>query len=74
MSALRQDLTYTLRRLSKAPGFAAAAVISIALGIAATSVIFSMVSRFVLRPPPMGDPGTLMALHTTQHGEPAYQM
>ena len=48
---------------------AAAAVISIGLGIAANSTIFSGVSRFVLRPPPVGDPGTLMALHTTQRGE-----
>jgi predicted permease len=69
MAAWRQDLRYAFRRLSKSPGFAAAAVVSIALGIAANSTIFSMVSRFVLRPAPVGDPGTLMALHTTQHSE-----
>ena len=69
MTALRQDLTYAFRRLSKSPGFAAAAAISIALGIGANATVFSMVSRFILRPPPVGDPGTLMALHTTQHGE-----
>jgi len=69
MSFWRQDLTYAFRRLSKSPGFAAAAAISIGLGIAANSTIFSMVSRFVLRPPPVGDPATLLALHTTQHGE-----
>jgi predicted permease len=48
---------------------AAAAIISIGLGIAANSTIFSMVSRFVLRAPPVGDPATLMTLHTTQRGE-----
>ena len=69
MATWRQDLTYTFRRLSKAPGFIVAAVVSIGLGIAANTTIFSMVSRFVLRPAPVGDPGTLMALHTTQHGE-----
>ena len=69
MAALRQDLIYAFRRLSKSPGFAAAAVISIALGIGANSTIFSMVSRFILRPAPVGDPGHLMALHTTQRGE-----
>ena len=42
MPTIRQDLTYALRRLSKAPGFAAAAVVSIGLGIAANSTIFSM--------------------------------
>jgi hypothetical protein len=61
--------TYALRRLSKSPCFAAAAVVSIGLGIAANATIFSMVSRFVLRPAPVGDPSTLMALHTTHQGE-----
>src|SRR5580658_4682678 len=69
MPTLRQDVTYAFRRLSKSPGFAAAAVISIGLGIAANSTIFSMVSRFVLRPAPVGNPATLMALHTTHQGE-----
>ena len=69
MAVLRQDLTYAYRRLSKSPGFAAAAVVSIALGIGANSIVFSMVSRFALRPAPVGDPGTLMVLHTTQRGE-----
>ena len=69
MAAWRQDLTYAFRRLSKSPGFAAAAVVSIGLGIAANSTIFSMVSRFVLRPAPVGDPATLMAVHTTHQGE-----
>ena len=69
MAALRQDLTYAFRRLSKSPGFAVAAVVSIALGIGANSTVFSMVSRFILRPAPVGDPGTLMALHSTQRGE-----
>ena len=69
MAAWRQDLTYAFRRLLKSPGFAAAAVVSIGLGIAANSTIFSMVSRFVLRPAPVGDPATLMAVHTTHQGE-----
>ena len=69
MPTLRQDLTYALRRLSKARGFAAAAIVSIGLGIAANATIFSMVSRFVLRPAPVGNPSTLMALHTTHQGE-----
>jgi predicted permease len=60
---------YALRRLSKSPGFAAAAVVSIGLGIAANATIFSMVSRFVLRSAPVGEPATLMTLHTTHQGE-----
>jgi predicted permease len=44
-------------------------VISIGLGIAANSTIFSIVSRFVLRPAPVGNPSTLMSLHLTHDGE-----
>src|ERR1700729_767646 len=69
MAQLRQDLSYTLRRLSKTPGLVLAVVFSIGLGIAANSTIFSMVSRFVLTPPPVGDPGTLLSLKTTDKNE-----
>ena len=69
MAALRQDFTYTLRRLSRSPGFVLAVVLSIGIGIATNATIFSIVSRFVLRPAPVGDPSTLMALHTTHDGE-----
>jgi predicted permease len=69
VAAWRQDLNYTFRRLFKTPGFVLAVLFSIGLGIAANSTIFAMVSRFVLRPAPVGDPGTLMSLRTTEHGE-----
>ena len=69
MAALRQDLTYSFRRLSRSPGFVFAVILSIGLGIAANSTIFSMVSRFVFWPAPVGDPGTLMAIHTTHDGD-----
>jgi predicted permease len=69
MSVLRQDLSYSFRRLSRSPGVVFAVILSIGLGIAANSTIFSMVSRFVLWPAPVGDPGTLMALNTTHDGD-----
>ena len=69
MAALGQNLVHTFRRFSKSPGFVLAVVISIGLGIAANATIFSMVIRFVLRPAPVGDPATLMSLHTTHDGE-----
>jgi predicted permease len=69
MATLRQDFTYTLRRLSVAPGFVLAVVLSIGIGIATNATIFSIVSRFVLQPPPVGDPATLMSLHTTHDGD-----
>src|SRR3984885_15472299 len=69
MAVLRQNLKYSLRRLSHSPGLVAAVILSIGLGIASNSTIFSMVSRFVLRPAPVGDPATLMALHTIHDGD-----
>jgi predicted permease len=66
---LLHDLRYSSRTLRKNPGFAAIVVLTVALGIAANSTIFSMVSRFVLRPAPVGDPATLLSLHTTHDGE-----
>lgn len=69
MDIVQQDLAYIFRRLSRAKGFAAAVIVSIALGIAANATIFSMVSRFVLRPAPVGDPSTLLTLHTLHDGD-----
>ena len=69
MGALRQELIYTIRRLSRSPGLVLAVVLSIGIGIATNATIFSIVSRFVLQTPPVGDPGTLMALHTLHDGE-----
>ena len=69
MNRLQQDFSYTIRRLARAPGFAFAVVLSIALGIGANATIFSMVSRFVLRPAPVGDPSTLLGLHTLHDGD-----
>ena len=69
MASRLRDLTYAFRRISKSPGIAVAAIVSIGLGIAANATIFSIVSTFVLRPAPVGDPGTLLALHTQARGE-----
>jgi predicted permease len=69
MANLRQDFTYTLRRLSKTPGFVLAVVLSIGIGIATNATIFSIVSRFVLSPAPVSDPGTLKRLHSTHDGD-----
>jgi predicted permease len=62
LETLVGDLAYSLRRLTKHPAVAAIAVLSIGLGIGANATIFSMVSRFVLRPAPVGDPSTLLAI------------
>ncbi len=66
--ALQRDVSYAFRRLSRSPGLAFAAIISIGLGIAGNATIFSVVSTFLLRPVPVGDPITLMGLYTAQSG------
>jgi predicted permease len=64
-----RDLRYAARFLAKHPAVTAIAVVSIGLGIGANSTIFSIVNRFVLCPAPMGDPATLLSLHTMSEGE-----
>lgn len=69
LESLLRDLAHGLRTLRKHPGVTAIAVLSIGLGIGANATIFSMISRFVLRPPPMGDPSTLLSIHTVRTGD-----
>jgi putative ABC transport system permease protein len=56
MDRLLPDLSHSLRRLAHAPGFAAVALLTLALGIGANSAIFSILKSVVLRPLPYGEP------------------
>jgi putative ABC transport system permease protein len=70
LGTVLQDARYAVRGFRRNPGFVATVVVTLALGIGANATIFSLVSRFVLQPPPVGDPGSLVTVMTTRdHGE-----
>jgi predicted permease len=59
------DLRYTVRSLLKSPGFAAIAILTLALCIGANSAIFSVVNAILLKPYPWPDAGRLVYIHNT---------
>jgi predicted permease len=62
MERLLQDLRYAVRTLARSPGFALAAVLTLALGIGATTAIFTVVDGVVLRPLPYPEAGRIVRL------------
>jgi len=62
---IMQDVRYGARMLRKNPGFTAVAAITLALGIAVNSTIFSVVSVLLLRKPAAADPDRVVALVAT---------
>jgi predicted permease len=63
-----QDTQYTFRQLRKSPGFTVTAILMLALGIGATTAIFSIVEGVLLRPLPFPDPDRLVILGDVLEG------
>ncbi len=65
MQTLFQDFRYSFRQLSKSPGFALTAIISLALGIGATTAVFSVIYAVLMNPYPYAAPDRMVHMRLT---------
>ena len=74
IDVLLQDVRFSLRMLRKSPGFAAIVVLTIALGIGATTAIFSVVDATLLKPLPYSHPEELISIESDLPGINAHDV
>jgi predicted permease len=70
IETLAQDVRYAARVLLKARGYSVAAILTLALGIGATTAIFTLVNGLLLRPLPVREPGRLVGVRADGPGPP----
>ncbi|HXN72559.1 MAG TPA: ABC transporter permease [Candidatus Acidoferrales bacterium] len=70
LEQLMQDLRYAVRTLTHSPGFAAIAIITLALGIGANTAIFSFIDGILLRSLPVQEPQQLVVFTWSAHARP----
>lgn len=68
MHEFMQDARYALRQLARMPGFTVVAALTLAIGIGATTAIFSIVNAVVLRPLPFPDSDRLVRVYSVRRG------
>ena len=68
MSLFWNDIKYAFRQLRQRPAFSAVVILILALGIGATTAIFSVLEAFLLRPLPYPDSGQLVSVHCEMPG------
>ena len=66
------DLRHALRTLAHSPGYATAAILSLALGVAGTATVFSVVNALLLKPLPVGEPARTVSLYTSDFSGPPF--
>jgi predicted permease len=66
LESLGQDLKYALRQLARSPGFALTAMLTLALGIGANTILFSIVDGVLLHPLPYPHPEELVTVHASK--------
>lgn len=70
LEAFARDLKYAAKAMRRTPGFTLVAILILALGIGANTVIFSMLDAALLRPLPFPDPDRLVRVRSTRNGAP----
>ena len=73
MENFYRDIRYGLRTLSKSPGFTLVATLILALGIGATTAIFTLVNGIFLKPMPVENAEGLMSVYTTDEKNPGFR-
>src|SRR5215475_1530266 len=65
-SDLRRDFQFAFRMIHRKPGFALMTILTMAIGVGATTAVFAVFDRAILRPLPFGDPERLVYIGETR--------